>query len=81
MASLPHESSTLYLYIDIGVEVDYGRDTSVPGEERKMYDSLLQEERHHSPPNLFAERGEANAPPAPHQYTILGDAIITNQLD
>ena len=29
----------------------------------------------------FDERGEANAPPAPHQTPIVGDAIITNPPD
>ena len=61
--------------------MDYGSDTNVPVEERTKYDSPVQEARSHTEPNPFAERGEANAPLAPHQTPIMGDAIITNPLD
>ena len=81
MASPPHESLTLYSYLGIDEEVDYGSDTNVPGEERKTSDSPVQEARPHTAPNPSAERGEANAPLAPHQTLIVGDAIITNPLD
>ncbi|CAI5733685.1 unnamed protein product [Peronospora destructor] len=81
MASPPHESSTLSSYLGIDVEVDYGSDTDVHGEERTMSDSPVQEASPHTAPNPFAERGEATAPSAQHQTLIVGDAIITNPLD
>ena len=81
MASPPYESPTLSSYLGIDVEEDYGSDTDVPGEERTTSDSPVQEARPHTAPNPFAERGEANAPLAPHQTPIVGDAIITNPLD
>ena len=81
MSSPPHESSTLYSYIGIDGEVDYGSDTNVSGEERITSDSPEQEARPHTAPNPFAERGESNVPPAPHQTPIVGDANITNPLD
>ena len=56
-------------------------DTDVAGKERTTSDSPVQEARPHTAPNPSAERGEANAPLAPHQTTIVGDAIITNPLD
>ena len=63
------------------MEEDYGSDTDVPSEERTASDLPVQEARPHTAPNPFAERGEANAPLAPHQTPIVGDAIITNPLD
>ena len=81
MASSPHESSTLSSYLGIDVEVNYGSDTNVPGEDRTTLGSPVQEARPHSAPNSFAERGGANASLAPHQTSIVGDAIITNPLD
>ena len=81
MASPPHESSTLYSYLGIDEEVDYGSDTNVPGEERTTSDSPVQEARLHTAPIPFAEHGEANAPLSPHQTPLVGDAIITNPLD
>ena len=81
MASPPHEPSTLFSYLNIDEEVDYGSDTNVPGEESTTSDSPVQEARPHTAPNPFVEHGEANAPLEPHQTPLVGDAIITNPLD
>ena len=61
--------------------VDYGSNTSVPGDARKMSDTPMSEV--HPPTTLspFAERNDANAPLAPHSTLGSDDAIITNPLD
>ena len=81
MASPPHKSSTLFSYLKINEEVNFGSDSNVPGEEKITSDSPVQEARPHTAPNPFAELGEANAPLALHQTPLVGDAIITNPLD
>ena len=72
---------TLYSYLGIYEELDYGSDTNVPGEHSTTFDSPVQEARPHTAPNPFAEHRKANAPLVPHQTPLVGDAIITNPLD
>ena len=61
--------------------MNYGSDTSVPGDARTMSDTPMSEV--HPPTVLgpFAERDDASAPLAPHSKPGSDDAIITNPLD
>ena len=61
--------------------VDYGSDTSVPGNARPMYDTPMSEVQPPTTLSPFSERDDANAPLAPHSIPGLDDAIITNPLD
>ena len=81
MASSTDESSTLSSYLGIDVEVDYGSDTNVHGEERTMSDSPVQEATPRTAPIPLAESGNASAPLAQHQTPHVGDEIIIKPLD
>ena len=61
--------------------VDYGSDTSVPGDARTMSDTPTSEVHSPTTLSLFSERDDANAPLAPHSIPGSDDAIITNPLD
>ena len=80
MASPPHESPTIYSYLGINVEENYGSDTDVLS-GRTMSDSSLQEAKPRTAPNPFAERGETTALVEKHHVTDAGKRIITNPLD
>ena len=61
--------------------MDYGSDTSVPGDTRTMSDTPMPEVQTPTTLSPFAERDDANAPLAPHSTPGSDDAIITNPLD
>ena len=81
MASPPHESRTLSSYLDFDEDVDYGSDTSVPGDDGISSHSAVSKARPLTAPNPFAERGETTAPGAQHHTTDSDENIITNPLD
>ena len=61
--------------------MNYGSDTSVPGDSRTISDTPMLEVQ---PPTTlipFSERDDANAPLAPHSALGSDDAIITYPLD
>ena len=61
--------------------VDYGSDTSVPGDARTMSDTPMPEVQPPTTLSPFSERDDANAPLAPHSILGSDDAVITNPLD
>ena len=61
--------------------VDYGSNTSVPGDARKISDTPMPEVQPPTTLSPFSERDDANAPLAPHSTPGLDDAITTNPLD
>ena len=61
MASPPNESRTLSSYLDFDEDVDYGSDTSVPGDDGISSHSAVSEARPVTAPNPFVERGETTA--------------------
>ena len=72
---------TLFSYLNLDDEVDYGSDTSVLEEEATLSSTPIPEARLHSAPNPFAERGDAIDPSAQHHTSDAGYATITNPLD
>ena len=93
MASAPNESQTLSSYLDFDEDVDYGSDTSVPGDDGISSHSAVFEARpltapnpfvergETTAPNPFVERGETTAPGVQHHTTDADENIITNPLD
>ena len=81
MASPPHDSPTLFSYLDIEEEVDSGSDISIHCEEEALFNPYAIELNNHTAPNPFAERGQANELSAQHQTTDFSDAFTTNSLD
>ena len=65
----------------MGEVVDYGSDTSVPGDARAMSDTPMPEVQPPTTVSPFSERDDANAPLAPHSTPGSDDAIITNPPD
>ena len=61
--------------------VDYGSDTSVPGDARTMFDTPMSEVHPLTTLSPFSERNDANTPLAPHSALGSDDAVITNPLD
>ena len=61
--------------------VDYGSDTSVPGDARTMSDTPMHEVQLPTTLSPFSERDDANAPLVPPSTLNSDDAIITNPLD
>ena len=61
--------------------MDYGSDTSVPGDTRTMSDTPVPEVQFTTTLSPFSERNDANAALAPHSTLGSDDAIITNPLD
>ena len=81
MLSPPNESRTLISYLDFDEDVDYGSDTSVPGDDGISSHSAVSEARPLTAPNPFVERGETTAPGVQHHTTDADENIITNPLD
>ena len=65
----------------MGEVVDYGSDTSVPGDASTISGTPMPEVQSPTTLSPFAERDDANAPLAPHSTPGSDDAIITNLLD
>uniref|UniRef100_A0AAV1UTK4 Uncharacterized protein n=1 Tax=Peronospora matthiolae TaxID=2874970 RepID=A0AAV1UTK4_9STRA len=81
MSSSPNESKALCDYLGIEEEVNYGSDTSIRGDTGTMSGSLMPEAQLSNTPHLFAERGDASAPPAQYAASGSDETIITNPLD
>ena len=62
-------------------EVDYGSDTSFPGDARPMSNTPVPEVQPPSTVSPFSERDDADAPLESHLTPGSDDAIITNLLD
>ena len=75
ISSSSNESKALCAYLGMEEAVDYGSDTSVPGDARTVSDTPMPEVQ---PPTLspLSERDDANAPLAPHSTPGSDDAII-----
>uniref|UniRef100_M4C6P9 Uncharacterized protein n=1 Tax=Hyaloperonospora arabidopsidis (strain Emoy2) TaxID=559515 RepID=M4C6P9_HYAAE len=82
MSSSSNESKALCEYLGMEEAVNYGSDTSVPGDARTMSNTPMPEVQ---PPttllSLFSNRDDANAPLAPHSTPGSDNAIITNPLN
>ena len=81
MSSSPNGSQAFRTYLEMWEVVDYGSDTSVPGDARTMSNTPMPEVQPPTTLSPFSERDDANAPLAPHSIPGLDDAIITNPLD
>ena len=61
--------------------VEYGSDTSVPGDARKMSDTPMTEVQPPTTLSPFSERDDANASLAPHSTPGSDVSVINNPLD
>uniref|UniRef100_A0AAV1TKI2 Uncharacterized protein n=1 Tax=Peronospora matthiolae TaxID=2874970 RepID=A0AAV1TKI2_9STRA len=81
MSSSPNERQDFREYPETGQVVDYGSDTSVPGDAKTTSDTYMPEVQPSTTLSPFDERDDTNAPLAPYSTPDSDDAIITSPID